>query len=211
MSDTRLIVADSIASVSRRDWEALTATDVYGQFGWLQAIEMSVRDARRPQYFLLYRNDKLIAAAVGYRFARSREFNLLNELLFGRMASRAVRLHLTPHDSLYFGSLIGHGRHVFWDQNSSADDAVNSISLLLKRIAACKELTGVTFAFGRILSEDTLLLNALRGLGDIETRSWPISYLNVRWTDFGDYVSSLSRRGKNLPNKIRREAMAAEK
>ncbi len=211
MSDTRLIVADSIASISRRDWEALTANDVYGQYGWLQAIEVGMRDARRPQYFLLYRNDQLIAAAVGYRFARSRDLNRLDDLLFGRMASLAARLHLTPNDSLYFGPLIGHGRHVFWDRDCSPDDAAERIRLLLEKIAARKESAGVTFAFGRIPVEETRLLTALRGLGYVETRSWPISYLNVQWTNFEDYVSSLSRRGENLSNKIRREVATPEK
>lgn len=211
MSDTRLIVADSIASISRGDWEALTATDVYGQYGWLQAIEVSMRDARRPQYFLLYRNDQLIAAAVGYRFARSRDLSRLDDLLFGNMASLAARLHLTPSDSLYFGPLIGHGRHVFWDRNCSSDDAGERICLLLKKIAARKELAGVTFAFGRIPVEETRLLTAMRGLGYVETQSWPFSYLNVQWANFEDYVSSLSRRGKNLPTKIRHEAAAPEK
>lgn len=211
MSDTRLIVADSIANVSRRDWEALTATDVYGQYGWLQAIEVSMRDARRPQYFLLYHNDQLIAAAVGYRFARSRDFNRLDDLLFGRMASLAARLHLTPNESLYFGPLIGHGRHVFWDRDCSADDAAERIRLLLEKITARKESAGVTIAFGRLPVEETRLLTALRGFGYVETRSWPISYLDVQWSDFEDYVSSLSGRGKNLPTKIRREATAPDK
>jgi predicted N-acyltransferase len=211
LSDTKLIAADSIADIPRNDWDALTKTDVYGQFGWLQAIEKSVAGARRPQYFVLYRNDELIAAAVGYRYSRGHNLSVVDELLFGNMASLAARLLLTPKEVLYFGPLIGHGRHIFWDRACGADDAAERIHLLLENIAARAESAGVNFVFGRIPVEEMELLTSLTTHGYLETQSWPISYLDVRWANFEDYISSLSCCGKNLPTKIRREAAAPEK
>jgi len=211
LSDTRLIVADAIADIPRSDWEALTKTDVYGQFGWLQAVETNMKGARCSQYFLLYHDEQLTAAAVGYRYSRGNGLSKLDELLFGNMASLASRLRLAPKEALYFGPLIGHGRHVFWDRGCNADDAAERIRALLERITAREASTGVKLVFGRIPNDESELLKILRTHGYLETQSWPISYLDVQWTSFADYLSSLSRCGKNLPNKIRREAAAPEK
>lgn len=211
LSDTRLIITDSITKISRSEWEQLTTADVFGQFDWLHTAEISIRGARRAKYFLLYRNQKLIAAAVGYRLSRGDELSRLDDLLFGDSAALATRLRLTPNQSLYFGPLVGHGRHVFWNRNCHADEVDERIYLLLKQITTHKDFAGVTIAFGRIPASEARLLAALRRLGFLESKSWPISYLNIRWNNFEDYVSSLSRRGKNLPTKIRRELAAPEK
>ena len=211
MSDLHLIVADSIAQVSRSDWEALTETDVYGQFGWLQTVEASLEGGRGSQYFLLYRNDQLIAAAVAYCFSSRYDPGRPDDLLFGDMAPVASKLHLTPKMSLHFGPLIGHGRHIFWDRQCDSGEAVDRIHMLLAKISAREELSGFTFTFSRIPAEEKFLLTALRELGYLETQSWPISYLDVPWTDFDGYLRSLSRRGKNLPTKIRRESAAPER
>lgn len=211
MSGARLVVAESINSVPRDDWEALTVSDVHGQFGWLQALETGATGTQSPKYFLLYRDDHLIAAAVGYCYSHQIGQGRPGELLFGRMASLASNLRLTPGKCLYLGPIIGHGRPILWHRNCGAAEAVERIQLLLEAITVCDEFSGSTFVFGRIPDEETHLIAALRGLGYLESRSWPISYLDVNWKSFEDYVGSLSRSGKNVPNKVRREVAAPQK
>ena len=211
MSGVRFVVADSICSVPRDDWEELTVTDVHGQFGWLQALETGVTGAQRPRYFLLYRNDDLIAAAVGHYYSREIDPGRPGELLFGKMASLASKLRLTPRKFLYLGPIIGHGRSILWHRSCGAAEAIERIQILLGAITASDEFSDSTLIFGRIPIEETHLIAALRGLGYLETQSWPISYLDVSWNSFEDYVSSLSRCGKNMPNKVRREVAAPRK
>lgn len=211
MSRVRLVVADSINSVPRSDWEVLTESDVHGQFGWLQALESSAKGAQRPLYFLLFSDGQLTAAAVGYRYFRGMDSGRPGELLFGKMVSLASKLRLTPKKALYIGPIIGHGRQIFWDRSCGADEAIERIHMMIEAILSHDELTDFTIIFGRIPSDEIFLLTALRKLGYLETQSWPISYLDVIWNSFDDYVSSLSRCGKNMPNKARREVAAPKK
>ena len=212
MPELHLIVRESIADVPRGAWESLTATDVHGQYGWLHSLEAGADGAKEPLYFLLYRDDELVAAAAGYRYCRDGRPNRPGELLFGKAFRLATAMHLVPKKILYIGPLFGHGRYIFWDRKYDEHEAIRHIQDLVGAILSCKEIGDrATLVFGRIPSDEVELLAALRQLGCLDTRSWPISYIDLPWNDFEDYVSSLARRGKNMPTKVRHEVSAPAK
>jgi predicted N-acyltransferase len=205
------VIVDSIAKLPREDWNALARNDVYGQYGWLKTVEASVAEARQPSYILLYRQGHPLAAAALYEYARSTTSGRLTELLYGRAATLATRLRLAPQKTLYCGPIIGQGRHIFWDKNCNRDEAADRIRAVLDIIRKRLAAESVPVVFGRIPAEEAGLVRALRDFGAIESRTWPISYIDLEWDTFDDYLKSLARFGKNMRTKARREIAAPDR
>lgn len=210
MSDD-LVTSDSISGLSRGDWDTLTENDVYGQYGWLLSVEQTVRDARRARYFLLYCSGEPAAAAVLYEYRASDQPGRLGDLLFGRAASIINKLHLAPSRIAYCGPIIGQGRHVFWNKGVGPDEAARRVRLMLDHLDDHYSRAGIPVVFGRIPADEPELLAQLRCAGCIESLSWPINYIDIAWNTFDDYLKSLSRIGKNMSTKARREVAAPGK
>jgi predicted N-acyltransferase len=210
MNDLRLTFAESIADIAKEEWQVLASAEPYGQYAWLQAIEGSVKEDAQPRYFFLWNDKRLVGAAVGYRYLRNGAVTRPVEMLFGRVATIASKLNLTPNDLLYFGPQVGYGSYVFWNKKLPAGEAGALIESLLEGISQHEEACSCTLLFGRIPEEEELLVNALRIRGYLETQTWPIHYIDIAWKTVDEYVASLTLHGSYIPAKIHGEMSAPD-
>lgn len=206
-----IVIADSITELSRDDWSSLTENDVYGQYGWLRTVETAIRDASQPKYFFLYRDGNPLVAAALYGHTRRDMSGRLGDLLFGRAAEVIRKLRLAPGRTMYCGPLIGQGRHVFWNKQYGPEHASISIRAMLEVLNNQFTVDKVPVVFGRTPEDEPDLLRELRDFGCIESCTWPISYIDLKWDSFDDYVKSLSGVSKNMSTKARREISAPAK
>lgn len=207
-SDAHMAVADSIASVSPEEWDAVSAGCPCAGRAWLRALEAGFGPARSSKYFLLYRHGRLAGAAIAYRVERSRAATEVDALLFGRAAAAAARAGVGARRCLYVGPLIGHERHVYWREDAA--ETASTIRTLLDGVEAYADAEGLTVVFGRVPSDEALLLGELRRRRFVETLTWPIGFIEIGFRTFEEYARRVGerKRKRKLASTLRREAAA---
>lgn len=204
-------VHTSIAAVDCAAWAPLVDNQVFAQYGWLRTVEESVAEAASPTYFLLFDNSRLMAAAVCYQLDGGAGKSMLDRMLYGRLAESFSKLRLSVSPALLCGPVIGHGRYVFWAPELTFAQRGAYVGKLFSELERYCQLRALSLVFANIPPDEVDQLGKISKRMGSRSLNLPVSALDIRWSSFSEYVSSLAACGKNLPNKTRREVSALAK
>jgi predicted N-acyltransferase len=200
-----------ISRIDESDWAQLSEAQLYASYGWLQVVEETIRGGASPRYFLLYRDGRLLAAAICYEIRSAGESHVVDSLVFGRLTRVFNRAGLSICPALLCGPLVGHGSYVLWNPSIAEPDRARMLSQLVGELRDYASAQRLSLLFTKLPPDEARILEPALGDGTYRSLNLPVSYIDIEWDSFSNYLAGLSASGKNMPTKVRREVKAATK
>jgi predicted N-acyltransferase len=203
---TNVEVVETIEEIGREPLEKL-ADDFCYTYGWLKTIEtLRVRTKLEPRYLVVYEEGKMIAFIPTYIASDYRYFSA---------ADKNPIIKTVVNVSNQLGIHIDHGRALTCDppdcshsripleKSVDAKAILDAVSAKIDEL--CRKEKIPISCFRGVSEFDVLLKDNLRDFGYFNTSTTTNFYLDILWSSFDEYVSSLEyRTRKNLRREIRK-------
>ena len=201
----------SISHIDAAAWSRLSGAQPYTNYRWLQVVEEAIRGGASARYFLHYSDDRLLGAAVTYEIRNAGESHIVDALIFGRVTRLFALFGISICPALLCGPLVGHGGCVLWDREIDEPVRTQLLTRLMGELKDYAASQGMSLVFTQLPPNEAGVLEPALPAEICRSHNLPISYIDIEWETFSDYLSSLSASGKNMPTKARREVRFAAK
>ena len=201
-------VFSRISEVPREEWDRLITTNVFATHGWLQTVEATFIGEIRPLYVLVRQDRKAVGATVCYLFYKNGTVEDLDDRLLGRVKPFALWLGISFMPTLICGTLWGCGDHLAVEPGSTPERKRAVMNKLLDIVEGEADRNRLPLNLIDIPEGDLDLATVLRQRGYSRSRHVPMTFLDICWSSFTEYVKHLDsispHTRKNLRNQINR-------
>ena len=198
-----LRVTDSLAAVDVARWNLLAGDNALMAHGWLAAADASGPNSSASRYLLLEEDGRLVAAGVCHVDAPGQGFESVDDLLFGRLAATPVGRWLSLRPALVCGLPWSTGSGCLTLPAVSAEHQSRWIDRLIAGISRMASERGYSVVFPAVSEVESNVMERLASADFVSAVHEPIFALDIDWSDFEGYRSSLT--SKNIRKNIRRE------
>jgi predicted N-acyltransferase len=195
----------SITEVDRSDWDQLTGHNIFASYGWLRVVEETLIIPQHHCYLVLRDAAGLAAAVPCYLQEKRDSLVNLDYLLFGRLAPAASILGISVLPVLICGTRVGVGEGVFVRKQASAPERARLIALVVEATEKLARRNGWTVCFRGVAQTLPKTSYVLQDYQYLRTREQPMTYLDIEWTSFRDYLRHLKKIHPSTAKSIRRE------
>jgi predicted N-acyltransferase len=194
-------ILQTIDSIKRSQWDAM-ATNPFSTYGWLKTIEDTYIGPIRPGYFLIKNRRKIVGAATTYIVEKDGRVSDIDDQLLGRVGHYASRLGFSFLPVLICGTIASFGQHLMTDPALNAQEKNHVIDRLLGAIVEYARNHGLPTCFTYLADHDRGLMRLLKKKGFSHTRVNPMSYLDIEWSSFDEYMDCMKRISKKKQKKM---------
>jgi predicted N-acyltransferase len=198
-------IVDRISELNKQEWDALSFDNVFASYGWLKTAEATYRGNISPKYIVVKHGDKLKAAAVCYVFGKADLVEDLDELLLGRTKGFASMLGISFMPAFVCWPLLSYGDHLL--VGGGGDPKQNA--LIMRRLLDCIEEEAsrhnLPVAFVNVMDRESGLIKELNRRGYNKSDHIPLSYIDIGWSSFDEYLKYLGNLSSNSKKTVRRE------
>jgi predicted N-acyltransferase len=187
-NDITIKTVNSIAQVPREHWDALVEDNPYMTWGWLKTVEETCINKHDTYYIMATNLDQLIGGAVCSNTKRSLREHNLDNMIFGRLKKLfyCFNINLTP--LLDCSPPIGRRTQLLVN-NSLDEETKQKISeALFEKIENLASSNKLAVAFSGVKEDQVGLRKTLAKRGYCYTLGYPIGILDIKWSDFNDYL-----------------------
>ena len=194
----------SIAFISEHVWEALAGDDIMCSYGWLKTMEETYARDRVVTYYLFEENGVPIGATISYLATSPRRDVNLDSIFFGRGQPWAQRVGLSflPALICFFRA---YGKHFLLAGHLDRAARQRVSALLLDAIEADAARYRASPCFLRVMESEPELQALLRKRNYRLTLDFPMTYLDITWSNFKGYLDQIRQRSRNAAGSIRNE------
>ena len=178
---------------------------VFTSYGWLKTAEATYRGDIRPKYVVVKEADNFKAAAVCYVFGKSRIVEDLDELVFGRLKPVAARLGISAMPAFVCWPLLGYGEHLMVAKSVDSGEKTTVMRLLLECMENEASKHNLPVAFVNVMDGESALIGMLHRRGYNKSVHIPLTYIDVGWSSFDEYLTYLGNLSNNSRKTVRRE------
>ena len=198
-------IFDSISEIDKQQWDMLLFDSVFASYGWLKTAEVTYRGDIRPKYIVVKEADNFKAAAVCYVFGKSRIVEDFDELLFGRLKPVAARLGISTMPALVCWPLLSHGEHLMLAKGLDSAEKTTVMRLLLDSVEGEATKHNLPVAFVNVMDSEPALIKMLHRRGYNKSVHIPLTYIDVGWSSFDEYLTYLGKLSSNSRKTVKRE------
>ena len=198
-------IVDSISEINKQQWDMLLFDSVFTSYGWLKTAEATYRGDIRPKYVVVKEADNFKAAAVCYVFGKSRIVEDLDELVFGRLKPVAARLGISAMPAFVCWPLLGYGEHLMVAKSVDSGEKTTVMRLLLECMENEASKHNLPVAFVNVMDGESALIGMLHRRGYNKSVHIPLTYIDVGWSSFDEYLTYLGNLSNNSRKTVRRE------
>lgn len=188
----------TIQDLDASEWNRLAPDSAFASYGWLLTSERCWLARAAPLYFALRRDGVLAGASVCYQMTSTPGVETLDDVLLGRLRSKANAVGVSFLPALVCGPASGYGWHIGVNPNTSQVEQDRIRTELLDAMEAEADRRGLRLSCVQTLETETSLRALLEERGYLESRNVPIAVLEIPWQSIGEYFA-------HLPPKQRRE------
>ena len=181
----------------------MAGDNAFAAHGWLLTAERCWRARCEPRYFTLRDGGALVGAAVCYVMRSSAGVGTLDDVLLGRLRSKAARVGFSFLPALVCGPAQGYGWHIGVDPALDPAARGQVLRRMLDAIEAEADRLALPLSFLQVLDEETDLRALLSARRYLASENVPVAVLDVPWKSLDEYFESLPRRYRK---KFRRES-----
>lgn len=203
-SSEQVRIAHGVEQLPEAEWQSLVVGHPALRFEVLKALASAATRPLRLLFFLLEDHQGIAAAAVCELVATSAAHNLLDALLFGRVAGLTRRLGVSSGPALLFRTPLGRKASVVLRPAHRMEQG-RVLSSLLDGIEAHASRLDLGIAFIGVTCEEELLQSALRARRYLDSELDSTANMDIQWTDFDGYVLYLRRHSKKAAQTARTE------
>jgi predicted N-acyltransferase len=183
-------IHNHIDELNRKEWDDLVHDTMFHTVQWMGLLERSVREDITPYYVAVKKDENLVGAGVCYSSSKV--------LLRVRFPCIACTYPFSENMSLFI---------------KEGEDDFTIFTVLydaLERIARKEKAQMMFIAY----VSDSRYLNYLKKKGFSLLKQMPLTYLDVKWKTFKEYLGSLPRKAKknirHTLNKGKRQGLRLE-
>jgi len=199
---------NSIEKVKRESWDALIDDNPFASHGWLKTVEETYIEDMRPRYILFEDAEKLAGATVCYYQKKSDIVETLDDLLFGRIRVPLSRLGFSFLPALICCPIFCYGQHFLILKGLRPVQKEFIMIELLRAVEQEGARERLPIAFPNVMESEDMLARLLKERGYRRTRHMSLSYIDIEWKSFPEYVNHVRhlRKGTNkaINNEINR-------
>jgi predicted N-acyltransferase len=194
----------SIVQISEHVWESLAGDDVVCSYGWFKTMEETYARDRVVTYYLFEENGVPIGATISYLATSPRRDVNLDSIFFGRSQTWAHRVGLTflPALVCYFRA---YGKHFLMADHLDRAARQRVTVHLLDAIEAEAARYQASLCFLRVMESELELWQLLRQRNYRLTLDFPLTYLDILWSNCKGYQDHIRRRSRKTAGSIRNE------
>jgi predicted N-acyltransferase len=188
-SDFSVRVESCIANIDKNEWERVFPP-IAESYNFFKTLEQTLSSQFRLFYVLIYEGPDIVCLAPCFVMDYPLDTTVSGPFKRVLSLARSISPHLFNVRAVICGSPTSDGRIGVKDPRAA--DAV--ITALVGAMETVAQLEGIRMlAFKDFLDRDASLLEPLARLGLYKVRSFPTVELDIHFSSFEDYLSSLSK------------------
>ena len=196
---------DSIQELDVRQWDMLAPNDAMASHGWLSAVEGEPLEGVEVRYLVVRHGQAIVAAAPCYFCHHRHRLFDPDRLLFGRARRWATRLGISFLPAILVGPYLSYGPGLLVSESLPDATRDGVCRTLLTEIEKQARLHGMPIHFPGLHFGAKEISSLLVDRGYLWTRDHAVSYLDIEWRDFGEYLTSLDSFSRHMRNNVRKE------
>lgn len=174
--------------------------------GWIRTVESTSLSRQQGRYVVLRdAQGALVAASPCALMHASPQVETVDDLVFGRLQPWVSKLGPSLLPAWVCGPPFGYGRHLLIEPEADPARRLLLARLLLDAIESEAWREGRWVAFPHVVDEETELVAELRRRGYLPSTHVPLSYLDIAWGSFDEYLSHLNTVTRGARKDIRRQ------
>jgi predicted N-acyltransferase len=182
-------VLKTIDDIGKESMDSI-ADDGFFTYGYLKALETSKSLNFVPVYLAVYDEDKIIAAMPCYIDSEHQLFSLESKFpLTRRIVNMINHLGFDPNRLLVCSSPSSYHSKILLRKDSEGEAILNQVCRRIDDV--CRRERILFSSFPYVSEFESLLIENLEDFGYLRLPSVNTLYLDVKWSDFEDYVESL--------------------
>jgi len=194
-----------ISEIPQEEWDRLITTNVFATHGWLQTVETTFIGDIRPLYVLVREEGRTVGATVYYIFSKTGTVEDLDDRLFGRVKSLALRFGISFMPTMVCGTLWGYGDYLAVEPEANPERKQTIMNKLLDAVEGEASRKRLPINLIDVPEEDLDLAAFLHRRGYGRSRHVPMTFLDIRWSSFDEYVKHLNQHTRNnLRSQVKR-------
>jgi predicted N-acyltransferase len=190
-------IFSKISEIPQEEWDRLITTNVFATHGWLQTVETTFIGDIRPLYVLVREEGRTLGATVCYIFSKTRTVEDLDDRLFGRVKSFALRFGISFMPTVVCGTLWGYGDYLAVEPGANPERKQTIMNKLLDVVEGEASRKGLPINLIDVPEEDLDLAAVLHRRGYGRSRHVPMTFLDLRWSSFDEYTKHLNLHTRN--------------
>jgi len=198
-------VVDSLAGIDPRAWDALAHDNVLTTHGWLRAIHTEALGNIEPRYAIVREGDRLVGATAFYLCRPGARHFAPDHLMLGRARSLLNRAGVSFLPAMLLGPVRSLGRPLLVDESLEPGRREQVRGILLDKVEAEARAEKLALHVPNMPSHEEETQSLLRRRGYHRTWQFPISYMDIEWSSFDDYLDHLRSFSRNMLRNVRKE------
>jgi len=198
-------IVNSIDKIKKEAWDALIEDNPFACHGWLKTVEEAFIEDMRPQYILFEDAESLAGAIVCYYQKKSDTVETLDDLLFGRLMRPLSRLGMSFLPALICCPYRCYGQHFLISKGLEPGQKELIMRELLRAVEQAGAGENLPLAFPNVMDKEEMLVRLLKEKGYHRAAHMPLSYLDIEWTSFTEYINHVKCFGKGTNKAINNE------
>lgn len=200
-----LQIIDTIHQIDREEWDSVAGENIFESYGWLKTFEHNYIGDQKPRYFLLREEGRLIAVAACYITRPSERVFNSDDTLLGRFKLYASKMGISFLPALICSPWGVFGAHFSFAKHLDSNQAESAATELIQSIENFAYNHQLPILFHNVMDHEISLLRSLNERRYSRAETFPVCYLDVEWSSFEDYLTSVKRISKGNAKMIRRE------
>jgi predicted N-acyltransferase len=191
-----VIIADTIRSIPKEQWDALTGENPLSSYGWLLSVEEALIKAAIPRYFVFHDNEKIKGAAICYMVERNARVMSLDYLFWGRLQPMVNSVGISFLPALICCPFKSSGQHILLADDLDDLQKQRIARQILDVMESESARRKMAMGFPQVHEQEEVLIRLLIERGYHRTLDRPLTYLDISWDSFEGYKACI--RGKSL-------------
>lgn len=198
-------IVDTINKIDREEWDALVGENIFTSYGWLKTLEQTFIGDQKFRYFVLHEEGRLLAAAACYIAHPSGQIHNCDNTLLGRFKRYASKVGISFLPAIICPPKSAFGTHIIVEKRLDLKKAEAVVTELIQKIEELASEHRLSIVFTNVMDHEIILIRGLSARGYSKAFTFPLTYLDVDWSSFNDYLSSLKRISPSSAKMIRNE------
>jgi len=204
-------VVNSLAGIDPRAWNALAGDNVLTSHGWLRTLHTEALGKIEPRYAIVRDADRLVGATAFYLCGPGARHFAPDHLMFGRARSWLGLAGVSFLPAMMLGPLRSLGKPLLVDETLERGRREQVRGVLLDAVEAAARSEKLALHVPNMPADEEETQSLLRRRGYHRTHQFPISYMDVEWSSFDDYLDHLKSFSRNMPRNVHKEMRRCRK
>lgn len=205
-------IHNSINEVEKELWDSLADNNIFMCYDWLKTWENTVSFPILFYYILIFNKGKLIGASACYFQKRLDNAPSIDSILLGRLRKFRWMGIISFLPVINCNPRRGYGSHFIFSKELKKDEIIHLHNKLIDIIENIGTKQGASVCFSNVMDNEIFLIQTLLNRGYYKTKSWPLSYLDIKWSSFNEYrlylkKNRINRKISNEINKNRKSGV----